>query len=88
MTNTNKKSTSEELREFFKKDDPKRLMILNAIIALLWVLNAALSFHNVVVYDRSRWSLYFDGFLALFYIGMTFGYACKYAKAKKEKAIK
>ena len=40
--------------------------------------------HAVVAYNQSTGgSLYIQGGLALFYLGMTLGYACKYAKAKK-----
>ena len=84
MDKTNKKSTKGSLYEFFTDDKPKKLMILNAIIALLWIFNAGLSYRSIVVYNNpNRFSLYLDVILAVFYIGITSFYACKYAKAKK-----
>ena len=79
---TNKKESS--LQAFFKEDNPKTLMILNGITAFIWALCAAMKLHEVVAYNQSTGaSLYIQGGLALFYLGMTLGYACKYAKSKK-----
>ena len=79
---TNKKESS--LQAFFKEDHPKTLMILNGFTALIWTLCVAMKLHEVVAYNQSTGaSLYIQGGLALFYLGMTLGYACKYAKAKK-----
>ena len=74
-----------KLQKMFGESDPKTEMILNAVIAAIWAFCAIMSYHSVVTYNSSRISLYIDGFLALFYVGMTFGYAIKYSKAKKEK---
>ena len=82
---TNKKESS--LQAFFKEDNPKTLMILNGFTALIWTLCVAMKLHEVVAYNQSTGaSLYIQGGLALFYLGMTLGYACKYAKAKKQEA--
>lgn len=42
-------------------------------------MQAGFSYRNI----QNSFNTYFTGGLALFYIGMTFGYACKYAKVKK-----
>lgn len=82
MENTNKKES--KLEAFFKDDNPKKLLILNGITAAIWVFITAMNLHSLIVYDHvNRFNLYLDGGLALFYIGMTLGYACKFAKAKK-----
>ena len=82
MENTNKKES--KLYAFFKDDNPKTLMILNGITAAIWVLVTAMNLYSLNTYAHvNSFNTYFTGGLALFYIGMTFGYACKYAKAKK-----
>ena len=86
MTNTVTKTNNGESKTqaCFKEGNPKTLMILNGITAFIWALCAAMKLHEVVAYNQSTGaSLYIQGGLALFYLGMTLGYACKYAKAKK-----
>ena len=84
MERTNKKES--KMQSFFKEDNPKTLMILNGITAFIWALCAAMKLHEVVAYNQSTGaSLYIQGGLALFYLGMTLGYACKYAKSKKQE---
>ena len=73
-----------KMQAFFKEDNPRTLMILNGFTAFIWTLCASLNLYDVVAYNKSTGaSLYIQGGLALFYLGMTLGYACKYAKAKK-----
>ena len=72
MENTNKKES--KLYAFFKDDNPKTLMILNGITAAIWVFITAMNLYSL--------NTYFTGGLALFYIGMTLGYAIKYRKLK------
>lgn len=86
MTNTVKDTNKKEskLYAFFKDDNPKVLMILNGITAAIWVFVTAMNLYSLNTYAHvNSFNTYFTGGLALFYIGMTFGYACKYAKAKK-----
>lgn len=79
---TNKNES--KLQGIFKDDNPKTLMILNGFTAFIWTLCVVMKLHAVVAYNQSTGaSLYIQGGLALFYLGMTLGYACKYAKAKK-----
>ena len=73
-----------KMQAFFKEDNPRTLMILNGFTAFIWTLCASLNLYDVVAYNKSTGaSLYIQGGLALFYLGMTLGYACKYAKAKR-----
>ena len=84
MERTNKKESKTQA--CFKEVNPKTLMILNGITAFIWALCAAMKLHEVVAYNQSTGaSLYIQGGLALFYLGMTLGYACKYAKSKKQE---
>ena len=82
MQKTN--NNESKMQVFFKEDNPKTLMILNGITALIWTFCVVLRLHEIIAYNQSTGaSLYVQGGLALFYLGMTIGYACKYAKAKK-----
>ena len=82
MERTNKNES--KMQAFFKEDNPKTLMILNGFTALIWTFCVVLRLHEIIAYNQSTGaSLYVQGGLALFYLGMTIGYACKYAKAKK-----
>ncbi len=82
MENTNKKES--KLQKFFKDDNPKVLMILNGITAVIWVFVTAMNIYSLNAYAHvNTFSPIFTGGLAFFYIGMTISYACKYAKAKK-----
>ena len=82
VKDTNKKES--KLFAFFKDDNPKTLMILNGITAAIWVFVTAMNLYSLNTYAHvNTFSPYFTGALALFYIGMTLGCACKYAKAKK-----
>lgn len=84
MERTNKNES--KMQSFFKEDNPKTLMLLNGITAFIWAFVTAMKLHEVVAYNQSTGaSLYVTGALALFYIGLTLGYACKYAKAKKQE---
>ena len=84
MERTNKNES--KMQSFFKEDNPKTLMILNGITAFIWAFVTAMKLHEIVAYNHSSGaSLYVTGGLALFYIGLTLGYACKYAKAKKQE---
>ena len=86
MTNTVKDTNKKEskLYAFFKDDNPKTLMILNGITAAICVFITAMNLYSLNEYAHvNTFSPYFTGALALFYIGMTLGCACKYAKAKK-----
>ena len=83
MMNVSKKES--KLQEIFKEGDPKSAMILYAISAVIWMLCAAMSYHSIVAYgSTNRISLYIDGFLALFNLGMSLGKAYQYSKSKKE----
>ena len=78
MTNTVKDTNKKEskLYAFFKDDNPKTLMILNGITAAIWVLVTAMNLYSLNTYAHvNSFNTYFTG--------MTLGYACKYAKAKK-----
>ena len=78
----NKKES--KLEAFFREDNPKTLMILNGFTAFIWTLCTVMKLHSVITYNQNTgFGLYFTGGLALFYLGLTLGYACKYAKAKK-----
>ena len=82
MERTNKNES--KMQSFFKEDNPKTLMILNGITAFIWAFVTAMKLHEIVAYNHSSGaSLYVTGGLTLVYIGLTLGYACKYAKAKK-----
>ncbi|SNU09288.1 hypothetical protein SAMN06297422_12464 [Lachnospiraceae bacterium] len=82
MQKTN--NNESKMQAFFKEDNPKTLMILNGFTALIWTFCVVLRLHEIIAYNQSTGaSLYVQGGLALFYLGMTIGYACKYAKAKK-----
>ena len=82
MTNTNNKES--KLQGFFKEDNPKTLMILNGFTAFIWTLCTVMKLHSIIAYNLSTGSsVYLTGGLALLYLGLTLGYACKYAKAKK-----
>ena len=85
MERTNVTNDKEsKLQALFKEDNPKTLMILNGFTAFIWTLCVVMKLHAVVAYNQSTGgSLYIQGGLALFYLGMTLGYACKYAKTKK-----
>ena len=84
MERTNKKESKTQA--CLNEGNPKTLMILNGITAFIWALCAAMKLHEVVAYNQSTGaSLYIQGGLALFYLGMTLGYACKYAKSKKQE---
>ena len=86
MANTVKDTNKKEskLQAIFKDDNPKLSMILNAITAAIWVFITAMNLYSLNEYAHvNTFSPYFTGALALFYIGMTLGCACKYAKAKK-----
>ncbi|MCR5225762.1 MAG: hypothetical protein K6E27_00925 [Eubacterium sp.] len=79
--NTNKKES--KLYAFFKDDNPKTLMILNGITAAIWVFVTAMNLYSLNTYAHvNSFNTYFTGGLALFYIGMTLGYAIKYRKVK------
>ena len=78
-----RKMSNEQITRICRKC-PKILMILNGITAAIWVLVTAMNLYSLNTYAHvNSFNTYFTGGLALFYIGMTFGYACKYAKAKK-----
>ena len=82
MENTNRKET--KLQTIFKDDNPKVSLILNAITAAIWVFITAMNVYALNEYTHvNTFNPYFTGALALFYIGMTLGCACKYSKAKK-----
>ena len=85
---TNNKRSNRQ--DFFTDDNPKTIMILNGITALIWTICTVMKLHTIITYNQSSSSsLYLTGGLALFYMGMTLGNACKYAKAKKfERAAK
>ena len=84
MERTNKNES--KMRSFFKEDNPKTLMILNGITAFIWAFTTAMKLHEIVAYNHSSGaSLYVTGGLALVYIGLTLGYACKYTKVKKQE---
>ncbi len=84
MKNTVTNNKESKMQAFFKDDNPKTLMILNGFTAFIWTLCVVMKLHEVVVYNQSTGaSLYIQAGLALFYLGMTLGYACKYTKAKK-----
>ncbi|MCR5104918.1 MAG: hypothetical protein K6B68_10770 [Eubacterium sp.] len=88
MTNTVTKTNNNEskMQSFFKEDNPKTLMILNGFTAFIWTLCTVMKLHSIITYNQETSSnLYLTGGLALFYLGMTLGYACKYAKAKKQE---
>ena len=81
MENTNKKES--KLQKVFKDDNPKVLMILNGITAAIWVFVTAMNLYSLNTYAHvNSFNTYFTGGLALFYIGMTLGYAIKYRKSK------
>ena len=80
-TVTNKKASN--MQDFFKDDNPKTLMILNGFTALIWTFCTIMKLHTIITYNQETSSaLYLTGGLALFYLGMTIGYACRYAKDK------
>ena len=81
MENTKKKES--KLQKVFKEDNPKILMILNGITAAIWVFITAMNLYSLNTYAHvNSFNTYFTGGLALFYIGMTLGYAIKYRKLK------
>lgn len=90
MTNTvvNANKKESRLQKIFKEDNPKMSAILYFIAAIMWSLCALMSYHSVVTYDTSRFSLYLEGFLALFNIGLAFGKALKYSKLKKNNGLR
>ena len=75
----------KSIEELFRNDDAKVNMILNFITAAIWSFCAFLSYHSLVHNNGSRFSLYFDAALALFYLGMSLGYAVKYSNRKKRE---
>lgn len=76
----------KSIEELFRNDDAKVNMILNFITAAIWSFCAFLSYRSLTVYNHgSRFSLYFDAALALFYLGMSLGYAVKYSNRKKRE---
>ena len=78
MEKTNKKH-----QDFFKGDNPKTLMILNGITAAIWVFVTAMNLYSLNTYAHvNSFNTYITGGFALFYIGMTLGYAIKYRKIK------
>ena len=85
MTNTVKDTDNKESRLYrmFKEDNPKVSMILNGITASIWVFITAMNLYALNEYTHvNRFSPYISGGLALFYIGLTLGYAIKYRRAK------
>ena len=81
MENTN--MNGSKLEKAFKDDNPKLLMILNGITAAIWVFVTAMNLYSLNTYAHvNSFNTYFTGGLALFYIGMTLGYAIKYKKSK------
>ena len=86
MTKTVTNNKETKMQAFFKGDNPKTLMILNGFTALIWTLVTAMKLYEVVNYNQSTGaSLYVTGGLAILYLGITLGHACKYAKAKKQE---
>ena len=81
VTDTKKTNTiGSKLEAFFKDNSPKTQMILNGLIALCWTFCTVLNLRSLIVYNQvNRVCLYLDVSLALFYIGLTFGYAIKYS---------
>lgn len=85
MTNTVKDKNNKESRLYriFKENDPKILMILNGITASIWVFITVMNLYSLNNYTHvNRFSPYISGGLALFYIGMTLGYAIKFKRSK------
>ena len=77
-----------KLQEMFRDDNPKMSAILYFLAAVVWSLCAVMSYHSVVTYDTGRTSLYVDGFLALFNLGLAFGKALKYSRLRKNNALR
>ena len=85
MTNTvqDKNNKESRLYRIFKENDPKILMILHGITALIWVFITVMNLYSLNNYTHvNRFSPYISGGLALFYIGMTLGYAIKFKRSK------
>ncbi|MCR4902157.1 MAG: hypothetical protein K6A23_04805 [Butyrivibrio sp.] len=58
--------------------------VIGFAVGVIWVFITAMNLYSLNEYAHvNTFSPYFTGALALFYIGMTINYACKYAKAKK-----
>ena len=87
FTDTKKTNTiGSNIEAFFKDNSPKTQMILNGLIALCWTFCTVLNLRSLIVYNQvNRVCLYLDAGLALFYIGLTLGYAIKYSVSKKAK---
>ena len=80
MERTKKES---KLQKMFREDDTKLSAILYMITSIIWSFCAFMSYHSVVTYGSGRTSLYLYGSLALLYLGLALGAACKHAKKKK-----